>query len=298
MSTNGSIIETQSLTKYYGEQVGIEDLTIQITKGEIFGFLGQNGAGKTTTIRTLLNILIPDKGTATVFGQTITRKNPQVKENIGYLPGELNFPQNFTVKELLDYMSELRKRPDTRRDEIVQLFELDVSKRVKQLSKGNKQKVGIVLSFMHDPDLLILDEPTSGLDPIYQQILLDLIIAEKAKGKTIFFSSHNLDEVQKICDRVAIIREGKLVSVENVHELAGKVPRRLLAMLRQPDVEKLKSLGTKLRSFNEETGEVELGVENSDDLPQLLQMLSSMGLKDLSYPPASLEEFFITQYRS
>jgi ABC-2 type transport system ATP-binding protein len=228
----------------------------------------------------------------------VSRDTPEIKEEIGYLPGEWYVPGNYTVKDYLDYIASLRKKPSSRMLEIAKRFDLKFDKKIKQLSKGNKQKVGIVLAFMSDPSILILDEPTAGLDPLLQQEIYDLIHEEKERGKTIFFSSHNLDEVQRICDRVAIIREGKLVSVEKVKELAEKVPRKLRAIFSSIKVTDLESIGDVVKNINEQTGEVEIEIFNGKSLTEILSYLTTLPLVDLSYPPASLEEYFLAKYQA
>ena len=260
------IIVIENLTKRYGTEMGIENLNLTIRKGEIFGFLGQNGAGKTTTIRCMLNILIPNSGKIAIEGVEVSRDTSELKENIGYLPGEWYIPGGYKVSNFLEYMAVLRKRPSIRMQEMVERFKLPINKKIKQLSKGNKQKMGIVLAFMHDPDVLILDEPTSGLDPLLQQEVYDLLIEEKKRGKTIFFSSHNLDEVQKICDRVAIIREGHLVSIERVSELAEKIPRKLIASFYEIEKSAFDKLGSKVHNFNPDLKEIEIDISNGDSL--------------------------------
>jgi ABC-2 type transport system ATP-binding protein len=292
-----NVISIQSLTKYYGKTRGIEDLTLEITKGEIFGFLGQNGSGKTTTLRCALNILIQDQGEITINGETVSRDNPEIRDNIGYLPGELFIPANYTIKGFLAYLNSLRKRDAVMLDSLVKRFDIPMNKKIGELSKGNKQKVGIALSFMNDPDIYILDEPSSGLDPIFQQELYDLILEEKARGKTVFFSSHNLSEVQKICDRVAIIREGRLVTLEKVAGLSEKIPRSITAVLTDFDMTRFEQYKDSIKDFDEETGILEIGINNGESLSEILILLASMGLKDLSYPPASLEEYFLAKYK-
>ncbi|MHA2249594.1 MAG: ABC transporter ATP-binding protein [Candidatus Kariarchaeaceae archaeon] len=299
MNKDTTIIQTNDLTKYYGETIGIKGINLSIHKGEIFGFLGQNGAGKTTTLRLLLNILLPSSGSADIFGVNVSRTHPEIKEEIGYLPGELNIPGHYSVSDFLHYIASLRQKSSHRMEEIAHLFDLPMDKRVDQLSKGNKQKVGIVLAFMSDPELYILDEPTSGLDPIYQQILYDLISVEKTRGKTIFFSSHNLDEVQRICDRVAIIRKGKLVGVENVDGIAVTIPRTMTALIENlgdNDVTELLDKGFKVTSSCLQTGLIEIEIGNGG-LSQALSALNKLQLIDLAYPPASLEEYFLSKYQ-
>ncbi|MHA2504425.1 MAG: ABC transporter ATP-binding protein [Candidatus Kariarchaeaceae archaeon] len=307
--TNGSqkssgrpIISLRNVTKIYpGNTVGIEDLSLEIMQGEIFGFLGQNGAGKTTAIRSILNILLPQQGEIEVDGVPVTRDHPEIRENIGYLPGEINIPGNSSVKEFLHYVASLKKRSSDRMMEIAERFELPLEKKVGELSKGNKQKVGIVLAFMHSPEIYILDEPTSGLDPLWQQELYDLILEEKAKGHTVFFSSHNLDETQRLCDRVGIIREGRLVTVETVVNLSEKIPRKLSATISDLSEDDIALLSGQMQiaTFNLETGMLVVSISGPGELAMVIEHLNSLNsrLKDLSYPPASLEEYFLSKYR-
>ena len=293
MSNNSDKIVISNLTKFYGKTVGIKDLTLNIKQGEIFGFLGPNGAGKTTTIRCMLNILIPNQGSVKINGEIVSRNSSHLKNDIGYLPGELYYPKGFSVKNLIDYIESLKKKPCSRREEILKRFNLETHKKIQALSHGNKQKLGIILAFMHDPSILILDEPSSGLDPLLQQTLYDLILEEKEKGKTIFFSSHNLDEVQKICDRVAIISEGELISVENVSDLSKKVVRHLKAIIEDGDLTVFEKAGIEM---SVEGNEISFPIRERMILNKILKLLSDMDVKDISYPPASLEEYFLLHY--
>ncbi|MFX1548202.1 MAG: ABC transporter ATP-binding protein [Promethearchaeota archaeon] len=289
-------IRIQDLTKYYGKSRGIENLSLEINEGEIFGFLGPNGAGKTTTIRCMINILLPTSGNIWINGNKVTRKNPEMRENIGYIPGEFILPENYTVNEFLSYIQNMRKKSSKRRNELVERFALPVKKKIGELSKGNKQKVGIVAALMHDPDVLILDEPTSGLDPLLQQELYELLLESKNQGKTIFFSSHNLSEVQRICDRVAIIKEGFLVTVEEIHTLNKNVSRVLEAQLNNPNEEQLKSLGANLLEMQKDR--VRILIPQSASIKPFLENLLLMEPEELSYPPASLEDYFMQFYKS
>ena len=195
----------------------------------------------------------------------------------------------------------MKKHPSSRMEEIAGRFELDLGRKVGELSKGNKQKVGIVLAFMHDPDIYILDEPTSGLDPLWQQELYKLIREEKARGKTIFFSSHNLDETQRLCDRVAIIREGKLVTIEKVEELSDKIPRLLTALIEGLNEADLASLAGKMEvvAHDYHTGELKIQINSPSELGKAIELLNTLNsrLQDVSYPPASLETYFLSKYR-
>lgn len=224
-------LQTDGLTKYYGDIRGVEDLSFAVDEGEVFGFLGPNGAGKTTTIRTLMGFQSPTAGTATVLGADIRDAAAlrAVRRDVGYLPSEPSFNENVTGRRLLDYHGSLRG--DVRSDEMLELFDPPLDRTVREYSRGNKQMLAIVLAFMHDPDVFIMDEPTSGLDPLKQEELLEYIRTEQQRGKTFFFSSHILSEVRKVCDRVAIIRDGHLVELENVESLldrSGKIVRARL----------------------------------------------------------------------
>jgi ABC-2 type transport system ATP-binding protein len=291
-----SKISIDNLTKSYGSTVAVKDLSIEINEGEIFGFLGRNGAGKTTTIRCILNILLPDNGAIYIDEKLISRENSDYKDKIGYMPGELNIPLHYTVKAFLNYMASLKKVESNRIEEIVKRFDIPMKKKIKELSTGNKRKVGIAIAWMHDPDIFILDEPSSGLDPLYQQELYDLIFEEKAKGKTIFFSSHNLDEVQRISDRVAIINKGKLVSLVEVKNLAKSVPRNLILRFKSIEEKDLKIFGSSVTNFNETMNEVTLSIDPSDSLPEIIDKASKLDLIDFIYPPASLESYFMAEY--
>ena len=298
-----AVIDIRQITKIYPDgTVGIDSLSLSINKGEIYGFLGQNGAGKTTAIRSILNILIPQKGEIYVNNQLISRTNPSIREIIGYLPGELNVPAEYTTRDFLTYMASLKQRSSSRMEEIADRFELPLDKKVNALSKGNKQKMGIVLAFMHDPDIYILDEPTSGLDPLWQQELYDLILEEQKRGKTVFFSSHNLDEVQRICDRVAIIRDGKLVTIEVVDELAEKIVRKLTVYVEGLTTEELEEMKSHMNvdSFNLSSGEVHIIIKNPQEVSQTLNYFNQFNsrLRDLVLPSASLEVFFLEKYRN
>jgi ABC-2 type transport system ATP-binding protein len=215
-----AIIETDKLTKSYGPHRGIIDVDLQIQEGEVFGFLGPNGAGKTTTIRVLLDHIRPTSGRATVFGIETTRDPVEIHRRIGYLPGEFTLYDRLTGGQTLEYFANLRGGVDRAyQAQLVERFDLDPSRRFKEYSKGNKQKVGLVIALQHRPELLILDEPTAGLDPLVQQTFFSFIREAIAEGRTAFISSHILSEVEKTCDRVAIIREGRLARVDRVEAL-------------------------------------------------------------------------------
>jgi ABC-2 type transport system ATP-binding protein len=215
-----NVIEINKLTKTYGKSRGISDISFQVEQGEIFGFIGPNGAGKSTTIRTLLSLIYPTSGSATIFGKDCIEHAPEIKKEIGYLPSEVFYYDNMKVKDLLNYSASFYKKDCSKRiKELAEMMDLDLNKKIDDLSLGNKKKVGIVQGLLHEPKLIILDEPTSGLDPLMQQKFFELLEAENKKGATILFSSHILSEVQRLCNRVAIIKEGKIVTVEKISTL-------------------------------------------------------------------------------
>lgn len=215
-----NIIEINKLTKSYGKSRGIVDVSFYVEEGEIFGFIGPNGAGKSTTIRTLLSLIYPTSGSATIFGKDIIQHGPEIKKEIGYLPSEVFYYDNMKVIDLLKYSASFYKKDCSNRiKELAKILELDLTKKIDDLSLGNKKKVGIVQGLLHEPKLIILDEPTSGLDPLMQQKFFELLEKENKKGATILFSSHILSEVQRLCDRVAIIKEGRIVQVEKISTL-------------------------------------------------------------------------------
>jgi len=215
-----NVIEIKNLTKYYGKARGIKDVSFSVEEGEIFGFIGPNGAGKSTTIRTLLSLIYPTSGSATIFGKDCIKFSPEIKKEIGYLPSEVFYYDNMKVIDLLKYSASFYKKDCTQRiHELAKRLNLDLNKKIDDLSLGNKKKVGIVQGLLHSPKLIILDEPTSGLDPLMQQTFFDLLEEENKKGATILFSSHILSEVQRLCDRVAIIKDGQIIKVEKISTL-------------------------------------------------------------------------------
>lgn len=215
-----NVIEINNLTKTYGKSRGITDISFDVEQGEIFGFIGPNGAGKSTTIRTLLSLIYPTSGRAKIFGKDCIQFAPEIKKEIGYLPSEVFYYDNMKVKDLLKYSASFYKKDCSKRiKELAEMMDLDLNKKIDDLSLGNKKKVGIVQGLLHEPKLIILDEPTSGLDPLMQQKFFELLEEENQKGATILFSSHILSEVQRLCNRVAIIKEGKIVTVEKISTL-------------------------------------------------------------------------------
>ena len=223
-----TVVRAAALTKYYGRQRGIIDLDLEIAAGEVFGYLGPNGAGKTTTIRLLLDFLRPSRGSASLFGLDSHRDSLAIRRRIGYLPGDLRLYESLSGRELIDYFGRLRGGVSRARvDVLSERLDCDLRREIRALSSGNRQKVGLIQALMNDPELLILDEPTSGLDPLVQQTFYELVGETRAAGRTVLLSSHVLPEVERICDRVAIIREGKLVVVERIADLRTRAMRHL-----------------------------------------------------------------------
>src|ERR1035437_9325029 len=228
MSSVDNIIQTSNLTKHYGTRLGIENVNLEVRSGEIFGYLGPNGAGKTTTIRTLLDFIRPTGGEARIFGLDSRANSVNIHRRIGYLAGDLELYVNMTGEDLLKYIGNLRGGLDWKYVQtLAARFEYDLPRRIKTLSHGNKRKIGLIQAFMNKPELVILDEPTNGLDPLMQHEFYHLLDETKKEGRTVFLSSHILPEVEKVCDRVAIIREGKLLTVETIGALKAKTLRRL-----------------------------------------------------------------------
>ena len=219
MTNGNAVIELESLTKHYGDVVGIQDLSLEVSDGEVFGLLGPNGAGKTTTIRLILDFIRPTSGKISVFGLSPRSDGLAIRRRVGYLPGDFVTYDHMTGGTVTEYFTHLRHAEPVKLEALCERFQLDLSRKIGQLSKGNKQKIGLVQAFMNDPDLLILDEPTAGLDPLLQHEFQEMVREEREQGKTIFMSSHVMSEVEATCDRVGIIRDGELVTLDTVSHL-------------------------------------------------------------------------------
>ncbi|RJQ41833.1 MAG: ABC transporter ATP-binding protein [Gaiellales bacterium] len=282
------------LTKYYGRVRGIEGLDLGIRRGEIFGFLGPNGAGKTTTIRQLMGMIRPTRGIATILGLDSWNDSVEIKRRVGCIPGDVNLYDQLRVHELLDYVDRFRPGVDPLRGELVERFDLDTGKRVKSLSSGNRQKVAIVLAFMHDPEILILDEPTSGLDPLKQQEFYNLIEEMRERGKTVFLSSHILSEVERVCDRVGIVREGRLVDVSTIEELMQRKVRHMDVRFRdQPAAAEFEAL-PQVSSVQKHDDHMRITIRG--DVDALIKLLATHEVEDLTFKQPSLEDFFLSFY--
>ena len=288
-----NILEIKNLTKYYGKTLAIKDLSLELYEGEIFGFIGPNGAGKSTTIRSIMNLINKTKGEVYFLGEKLTKDNLTLKKQIGYLPSEVFLYEDLTVKEMLDYHESFyKKNLSKRRKELVKKLKLDESKKIEDLSLGNQKKLGIVLAFMHEPKLLILDEPTSGLDPIMQQVFYDLLQEEKEKGTTIFYSTHILSEISKICDRVGIIKEGSLLKVESIKELQSKNLTNVTII--STEIEKItKELKVEVETKDEKT----IKFKNTLDSNNLIKILSKYEIEKLLIEEPTLEDIFLHYYK-
>lgn len=287
-------IEIRKLTKYYGKSRGIIDVDLDVAQGEIFGFIGPNGAGKSTTIRTLLNFIWPSQGSAKIFGMDCLTESAKIKKEVGYLPSEVNYYDDMRVKELLEYSARFYGRDCTKRIlELSEALELDLGKKVEDLSFGNKKKVAVVQALLHEPKLLILDEPTGGLDPLMQNRFFELLREENKKGVTIFFSSHILNEVQKMCDRVAIIKDGRILKVEQVDVLRSNRYKKIKIDFNNGDAEKALELdGINHLSIKAKTMEFIYG----GSMDELIGRLAQRKVDNLWIEEPSLEEIFMHYY--
>jgi ABC-2 type transport system ATP-binding protein len=288
------VCEIQSLTRDYGNGRGVFDLSFSINQGEVFGFLGPNGAGKTTTIRHLMGFLKPEKGFCTIGGKDCWKDRADIQKTLGYIPGEMVFFDDMTGTEFLDFMAKYRKtKLNGRTRELLDRFELDPRGKLKKMSKGMKQKVGIVTAFMHDPEVLILDEPTSGLDPLMQNRFVELVLEVKAKGKTILMSSHMFEEVERTCDRVAIIKNGKLVALDNVETLKAAQAKKYVVTLENEDAA-VSFAKEGLRITDVTQNRVTVIVQNN--IKELISVMNRYPVININTPNQSLEEIFMQYY--
>ncbi|MFK5883973.1 MAG: ABC transporter ATP-binding protein [Candidatus Izemoplasma sp.] len=286
-------IEIKNLTKTYGTQRGVIDVSFNVKEGEIFGFIGPNGAGKSTTIRTMLSLIYPTTGSITIFGKDAIKFGDEIRQDIGYLPSEIFYYDKMKVIDLLNYSASFYKKDcSSRIKELAQIMELDLNRKIEDLSYGNKKKVGIVQGLLHEPKLLILDEPTSGLDPLMQQKFFDLILKENKKGVTVLFSSHILSEVQQLCDRVAIIKEGRIIKVEEIANLKADNYKKITIRGNGYDNSKFNIKG--VTKFTENQTKVSFFFKG--DINVIIKLLSEQKLKDVIIEEPSLEEIFIHYY--
>ncbi|MDK8643807.1 ABC transporter ATP-binding protein (plasmid) [Niallia taxi] len=288
------MIQLQGLTQQFSNGRGIFDLTFEVGKGEVFGFLGPNGAGKSTTIRHLMGYMKPQKGIALIQGFNTWEQQEKAREKIGYLPGEISFMDGMNGIEFIDLMAGMQGLKDKkRRNELIERLQFEPKTPIRKMSKGMKQKIGIVVTFMHNPEVYILDEPTSGLDPLMQRVFIDLVLEEKAKGKTFLISSHSFSEIERTCERAAIIKDGRIVTVKNIHDLQF-MQRKIydITLANKHDVEKIQASNLIIENTNDNVVRIII----QGDYNELIEELSKYNVKNISSVSQSLEDVFMNYY--
>jgi ABC-2 type transport system ATP-binding protein len=285
------IVEIKNLSKNYGKIKAVKKLSLDLYEGEIFGFIGPNGAGKSSTIRCIMNLLNKTEGKVLIEGKEFQKNNIEIQKNIGYLPSEVNLYEEYTVGEMLNFHESFYENVHENRKRLVKKLNLDESKKIEDLSFGNLKKLGIILALMHEPKILILDEATSGLDPIMQNVFFELLKEEKEKGTTIFYSTHILSEVSKICDRVGIIKEGKLIKIEDVKEIKNKNLTNIT--IESNDVLKIKEQ----LNLDCEVIDNKIIFKNEDNFNNLLKKLIKYDIKKILIEEPTLEDIFYHYYK-
>ncbi len=289
-----NVIQLRNLTKYYGKARGIIDVSFDVQEGEIFGFIGPNGAGKSTTIRTMLGLLYPTGGSATVFGKDCVKSGHEIRQTVGYLPSEVSYYDGMKVSDLLKYSLSFYGRGDMKRlKQLCQAMDLDLNRKIDDLSYGNKKKVGIVQGLLHAPSLIILDEPTSGLDPLMQKTFFELIRQENKNGATVLLSSHILPEVQKLCSRVAIIKEGRIVKLEDIITLRDTAYKKIRIEFSRGVPDGLAE-EPGVSAFHSDNGEASFLF--AGDVNAIVRRISTETLKNLTIEEPDLEEIFMHYY--
>jgi ABC-2 type transport system ATP-binding protein len=290
-----SIIEVNKLSKYYGKAKarGIVDVSFNVDEGEIFGFIGPNGAGKSTTIRLFLSLIFPSSGSAKIFGKDCIEFGPEIRQEIGYLPSEVFYYEGMKVLDLLKYSASFYKKDSTKRMyELAEIMELDLKRKIDDLSYGNKKKVGIVQGLLHQPKVIILDEPTSGLDPLMQQKFFNLIKEENKRGATVFFSSHILGEVQKMCNRVAIIKDGSIVNIQDIKTLQKDNYKKI--EVSAADLDEKRFAVTGVSNLTKENGALKFFYKG--DINQIMRIILEKEVSDVTIEEPTLEEIFMHYY--
>lgn len=291
--TYAPAIQVDQISKFYGKHLGIQNLNFSVNQGEVFGFIGPNGAGKSTTIRTLLGLLQPTSGSSKILGLDPTEKGVEIRERIAYLPSEVHYYDEMNSRELLEYSARFYKKHNLKLiDDLATYFELDLTKKITDLSFGNKKKCAIIQCFLHEPELLILDEPTSGLDPLMQNRFFDLLEEQNKKGVTIFFSSHILSEIQRMCHRAAVIRKGEIVTVENIQTLLEKQMKKVRIVLKNSD-----KISLPPKAQNAKQKENVIRFEYLGTINELTKWLSAQDLQDAVLEDPDLESIFMNYYQ-
>jgi beta-exotoxin I transport system ATP-binding protein len=286
-------ISTKNLSKFYGEQVGIKDVNLEVNQGEIFGFVGPNGAGKSTAIRTFLGLLKPTSGSASILGQDIDSEGAELRKKIGYLPSEVHYYEEMSSLELLNYHARFYDNVDVSKiHELAEYFELQLDRKITDLSFGNKKKCAIIQAIVHKPELLILDEPTSGLDPLMQNRFFELLEKENENGTTIFFSSHILSEVQRLCDRAAVIRNGEIIAVENIQDLLMKQMKKVTLIFKDQQLDLKIPSGCQHKKWHNK----KLTFDYVGPIDLLVDWMSDQELIDAVLEEPDLESIFMNYY--
>ena len=289
-------LETVKMSKKFGKFTALDGIDLKVNEGEVFGYIGPNGAGKTTTIRVLLGILQASEGSAKVFGLDAWKEAVEIHKRIAYVPGDVNLWPNLTGGEVIDLFVSLRGKQDkARREQLLKMFDLDPSKKCRTYSKGNRQKVALVAAFASDADLFILDEPTSGLDPLMEQVFQECVLEQKKKGKGIFLSSHILSEVERLCDRVGIIREGKLVETGTLSELRH-LTRITMTVETETPIDGLESM-TGVHGVREQQNGLSFQVDSAE-IGGVVAHISKHNIKKLESTPPTLEDMFMRHYNN
>lgn len=288
------MLQIRDLTKFYGKDRGIQNINLEIEKGIVYGFIGPNGAGKSTTIKCIMNMIKKNSGELYIDNNLVNDKNNNIKREIGYLPSEIHLYEDLTVRKMFEYSESFYKKDCSNKiKELVEKLEIDVNKKIDELSLGNLKKVGIVLTLMHDPQFIIMDEATSGLDPLMQEVFYKIIEDEKLKGKTIFFSSHILSEVKRICDKVAIIKEGKIIKIEDISNLVNSnfIKVRITSEECKKIIEELKLKNVDLKKGNE------IEFIYQEDINKLISVLSKYKILKLVLEDIDIEDIFMHYYK-
>jgi ABC-2 type transport system ATP-binding protein len=290
------VIELHHLTQVYSSGRGVFDLSFTIERGEVFGYLGPNGAGKTTTIRNLLGFTNPTSGYASIAGINCRSRPHRIQSMIGYLPGEIAFFEHMSGAAFLQFLKDLRRMPDSGRQEmLLDMFALDIRQKISRMSKGMRQKLAIVAACMHDPDVYILDEPTSGLDPFMQNLFLEFIGEERRRGKTVMLSSHIFEEVQRVCSRAGILREGRIAAIEDIAQLnAMKQKVYIVTLGRGQDAQKLLDSPFETRRL----AEMQVQITVQEEYRELFSLLANLAVTGFSSRQQSLEDVFMKYYGS
>ncbi|MCL2080606.1 MAG: ABC transporter ATP-binding protein [Oscillospiraceae bacterium] len=291
-----AMLQTVNLTKNYGQFIALKDVNLSVQPGEVYGFIGPNGAGKTTTIRVLLGILKATKGSASIFGRDVWKDAVEIHKNVAYVPGDVNLWSNLTGGEVIDLFVRLRKgKNESRKKELIQKFDIDPTKKCRTYSKGNRQKVALVAAFSSDADLYILDEPTSGLDPLMEKVFQECVLEVKNAGKSVFLSSHILQEVERLCDKVSIIREGRIIETGTMAELRHLTRTSVSAETERPIENLAEAPG--IHDIRKSNNGVVFAVDTKE-INSVMAHLTKFGIIKLECTPPTLEELFMSHYEN